>query len=265
MPSAILRWPSDLSESDLHRSSLLHLPLDPREREGCIHRFPPLDGLEVFSVPFEMGNELPRGDSQGLRRIPSHLVGAALQEGDRANEVPVLEVVIPGTDLDEALKEQLWFASFPAPNLLEDLVGFEEVLLVEQANSLLDWVQTGTVRDGRHPARPPGSDEMKLCGYGFVTSNRQTPPCSVTVNAYPFRSARIGIDEVAVASLSVRISTVVPCGNDSSASFAWMKGYGHNKPRVSTPPLRGRLASVVVDVASMASRRCRSRGRGPPR
>src|SRR5205809_1126672 len=141
------------------------------------------------------------------------------------------------------------------PDLLEDLVGLEEILLVEQADSLLDWVQTGTVRDGRHPAGRTSSHRMKLCGYGFVTSSRQTPPRSATVKAYPFRSARIGIDEVAVASLSVRISTVVPCGNDSSASFAWMKGYGHNRPRVSTTPLRERLPSLVAEVASIVSLR----------
>src|SRR5207247_8672639 len=110
--------------------------------------------------------------------------------------------------------------------------GLDEGLRDEQADAVVDRVQTGAVRDGRHPAGRTSSHRMKLCGYGFVTSSRQTPPRSATVKAYPFRSARIGIDEVAVAALSVRISTVVPCGNDSSASFAWMKGYGHNRPRV---------------------------------
>ena len=184
-----------------------------------------------------------------------HLVRSPLKERDGAHEVAVLEMVVGRADLDQTLEEETRLAMLLAPDLLEDLVGLEEVLLVEQADSLLDGVQTGTVRDGRHPAGRTNSHGMKLCGYGFVTSSRQTPPRSVAVKVYPFRSARIGIEEVAVASLSVRISTVVPGGDDSSASYAWMKGYGHRRPRVSTTPLRERLASVVTDVASMVSLR----------
>src|SRR5438132_56553 len=215
----------------------------------------PLDRLDAPSIPVDVSDQAGDVDSQVPRRVSPHLVRAPLKERDRAREVTVLEMVVGRADLDQTLEEEPWFTMLLAPDLLEDLVGLEEVLLVEQADSLLDWVQTGTVRDGRHPAGRTSSHGMKLCGYGFVTSSRQTPPRSVTVKVYPFRSARIGIDEVAVASLSVRISTVVPCGDDSSASFAWMKGYGHRRPRVSTTPLLERPASVVTDVAFMVSLR----------
>src|SRR5207247_3278217 len=162
-----------------------------------------------------------------------HLVRSPLKERDGAHEVAGLEMVVGRADLDQTLEEEPWLAMLLTPDLLEDLVGLEEILLVEQADSLLDWVQTGTVRDGRHPAGRTSSHRMKLCGYGFVTSSRQTPPRSVTVKVYPFRSARIGIEEVAVDSLYVRISTVVPGGDDRVACSAWMKGYGHGRPRVS--------------------------------
>jgi hypothetical protein len=74
---------------------------------------------------------------------------------------------------------------------------------------------------------------MKVWGYGFRTTIVQTSPCFALVNEYPFCAERIGMDEVAVGSLSVRISNVAPEGNESRACFAWMNGYGHRRPRVS--------------------------------
>jgi len=255
-PSAGLLKAGDLPHgSEIAVSVLSRRTLDSREVDCCIRPVVPLDCLDAPSIPVDVSDQACGIDSQVLRRVAPHLVRSSLKERDRAHEVTVLEMVVGRADLDQTLKEESWLAMLLTPDLLEDLVGLEEILLVEQADSLLDWVQTGTVRDGRHPAGRTSSHRMKLCGYGFVTSSRQTPPRSVTVKVYPFRSARIGIDEVAVASLSVRISTVVPCGNDSSASFAWMKGYGHSRPRVSTTPLGDRLASVVTDVASMVSLR----------
>ena len=237
-------------------SALSRRTLDSREVDRCIRPIFPLDRLDAPSIPVDVSDQACGVDTQVLRRVAPHLVRSPLKERERAREVAVLKMVVRRADLDQTLDEEPWLAMLLTPDLLEDFVGLEEVLLVEQANSLLDWVETRTVRDGRHPAGRTSSHGMKLCGYGFVTSRRQTPPRSVTVKVYPFRSARIGIDEVAVASLSVRISTVVPCGNDSSASFAWMKGYGQSNPRVSTTPwVRGRLASGVIVEASMVSLR----------
>src|SRR5207247_8572775 len=149
-----------------------------------------------------------------------HLVRSPLKERDGAHEVAVLEMVVGRADLDQTLEEETRLAMLLAPDLLEDLVGLEEVLLVEQADSLLDGVQTGTVRDGRHPAGRTNSHGMKLCGYGFAPISRQTPPRSVAVKVYAFRCARIGSEDGGVDSLCDRISTVVPGGDDRVACSA---------------------------------------------
>ena len=94
---------------------------------------------------------------------------------------------------------------------------------------------------------------MKLWGYGFRTTICQVSPSLVVVNEYPRCVQRIGIDDVAVGSLSVRISTSAPEGTDSRVCFASMNGYGQRSPRVSITRLvsasgTGMSAAIVVSL-----------------
>src|SRR5437870_13832893 len=52
-------------------------------------------------------------------------------------------MVVCRTDLDEPLEEHLRLAVLLFPQILQDLVGLEEVFLVEQSNALVDRVQAG--------------------------------------------------------------------------------------------------------------------------
>src|SRR2546421_9605125 len=143
-------------------SALSRRTLDSREVDRCIRPIFPLDRLDAPSIPVDARDQACGVDSQVLRRVSPHLVRSPLKERDRAREVAVLEMVVGRADLDQTLEEESWLAMLLAPDLLEDLVGLEEVFLVEQADSLLDRVQTGTVRDGRHPAGRTNSHGMKL-------------------------------------------------------------------------------------------------------
>src|SRR5256885_2877060 len=52
-------------------------------------------------------------------------------------------MVVCRTDLDEPLEEHLRLAGLPFPEILQDLVGLEEVFLVEEPDALVDRVQAG--------------------------------------------------------------------------------------------------------------------------
>src|SRR5947199_9177671 len=80
-------------------------------------------------------------------------------------------MVVGGTDLDEPLKEQLRLAAFPFPEILQDLVGLEEVLLVEQPDALLDGIQAWEgIGSGHRERDRRGSNQLfrgerlTLCG-----------------------------------------------------------------------------------------------------
>src|SRR2546422_8661415 len=52
-------------------------------------------------------------------------------------------MVVCRTDLDEPLEEHFRLAGLPFPEILQDLVGLEEVFLVEEPDALVDRVQAG--------------------------------------------------------------------------------------------------------------------------
>src|SRR2546422_6712013 len=75
-------------------------------------------------------------------------------------------MVVCRTDLDEPLEEHLRLAGLPFPEILQDLVGLEEVFLVEEPDALVDRVQAGRrlpfphrsteARGDNQPSTPPG-------------------------------------------------------------------------------------------------------------
>src|SRR2546428_10138365 len=66
-------------------------------------------------------------------------------------------MVVCRTDLDEPLEEHLRLAVFPFPEILQDLVGLEEVFLVEQPDALVNRVQA----DWRLPCRHARTEERQ--------------------------------------------------------------------------------------------------------
>src|SRR2546422_4592566 len=99
-------------------------------------------------------------------------------------------MVVCRTDLDEPLEEHLRLAGLPFPEILQDLVGLEEVFLVEEPDALVDRVQAGrrfpfhhrstaergdnqlSAPPGRRAAPPGDSIVWVIC--------RALPPPSVT-------------------------------------------------------------------------------------
>src|SRR3989442_13884604 len=70
-------------------------------------------------------------------------------------------MVVCRTDLDEPLEEHLRLAGLPFPEILQDLVGLEEVFFVEEPDALVDRVQAG--RRIRFPhARRKGAALIKI-------------------------------------------------------------------------------------------------------
>src|SRR3989449_11777682 len=62
-------------------------------------------------------------------------------------------MVVCRTDLDEPLEEHFRLAGLPFPEILQDLVGLEEVFLVEEPDALVDRVQAGRRFRFHHPRR----------------------------------------------------------------------------------------------------------------
>src|SRR3989449_1038288 len=119
---------------------------------------------DSLSVAVHVGKQLHGVDTEVVRRIGPHLVRPPLEQRLGPDQVPVLEVVVCGTDLDQPLEEQLRLAVFPFPEILQDFVGLEEVFLVEQADAFLDRVEAQrfgfhpsfNVREGRESTFPRG-------------------------------------------------------------------------------------------------------------
>src|SRR5256885_10417354 len=70
-------------------------------------------------------------------------------------------MVVCRTDLDEPLEEHLRLAGLPFPEILQDLVGLEEVFLVEEPDALVDRVQAGRrVRFHHRPTEERGDNQL---------------------------------------------------------------------------------------------------------
>src|SRR5712692_2062222 len=120
---------------------LLNLTFDARELKDSVLLFASLHLSDPLSVLVHMGEQLGGVDAEVVCGIRSHLLSPPLEQRLGSDQVPILEMVVCRTDLDEPLEEQLRLAVLPLPEVLQDLVGLEEVFLVEQADPLVDGVQ----------------------------------------------------------------------------------------------------------------------------
>src|SRR6267143_6662023 len=134
----------------LYRSLRFPLTVNARKGECCFRGLSALECFESLSVRIDVCDQLRGIDSQVPGGVPPHLVRSALKERDRTDQVAILEMVVRRADLDESLEEESPFAVLLFPDLLEDFVGLEEVLVIEEANRFLDRVEPGRGLRLRH-------------------------------------------------------------------------------------------------------------------
>src|SRR2546428_3077652 len=136
---------SNCMESSVLASTavLFNLPFNPRKFDGLLLALGALHPFDRRPVSLDPSDQPCRVDAEIPRRVLSDLVRAPLQQGRGAHEIPVLVVVVRRGDLDEALQEEAGLSVFLFPDILEDLVGLEEILVVEEADAFLDRVEAG--------------------------------------------------------------------------------------------------------------------------
>src|SRR2546425_1649347 len=134
---------SNCMESSVLASTavLFNLPFNPRKFDGLLLALGAPHPFDCRSVSLDPSDQPCRVDAEIPRGVLSDLVRAPLQQGRGAHEIPVLIVVVRRGDLDEALQEEAGLSVFLFPDILEDLVGLEEVLVVEEADAFLDRVE----------------------------------------------------------------------------------------------------------------------------
>src|SRR3989442_5775654 len=96
------------------------------------------------------------------------------------------------TDLDEPLEEPLRLAGLPFPEILQDLVGLEEVFLVEEPDALVDRVQAGRRFRFHHRSTEERGDNQLSAPPGRRASRPGGSILRVISGAYVSPSVTVG-------------------------------------------------------------------------